>query len=281
MKKLLVILIILTLLFLIGLILLYVSNKFVNNSSDTKVSEKKALLKVGLVADSHNDNDLLAKALSQAKGMGVNFVIGLGDYSNVGTIDELKAAKEVFEKSGLSYYVTLGDRDQWASRNAVGEATGNFVFVFGGVDKTTEQSGVRFLIVNNADIYNGISADDWEILNRSLSGCRGPVASSPHPCFIFAHKTPYHPQSAHIMGEHSEQVKSQANRLIELIEEKQIDGFFSGDLHFFAKFNSPSGSVKMTTIGAVTRAPNPQGPRFGVLTVYEDYSWEVEDIEIR
>ena len=37
----------------------------------------------------------------------------------------------------------------------------------------------------------------------------------------------------------------------------------------------------MTTIGAVASERNFQGPRFGILTVYGDYSWEVENVEIR
>ena len=82
------------------------------------------------------------------------------------------------------------------------------------------------------------------------------------------------------MGEENEAVAGQANRLIKLIEERNVDGFFSGDLHFFARFNSPSG-VKITTIGAVDAERNSQGPRFATVTVYNDYSWDVSDVEIR
>ena len=83
------------------------------------------------------------------------------------------------------------------------------------------------------------------------------------------------------MGEQSAQVAKQAKEFLSILEDNNADGFFSGDLHFFAQFNSPSGNVKMTTIGAVNSARNFQGPRFAVVTVFDDYSWEVEDIEIR
>src|SRR4030043_1223906 len=105
-----------------------------------------------------------------------------------------------------------------------------------------------------------------------------------------AQKTPCHPESAHIMGEQSPEVAGQAKELIALIEKENIDGFFSGDLHFFAKFSTNGGStsggkstdgVKITTIGAISKDRNFQGPRFAVVTVLDDYSWEVEDIEIR
>jgi len=62
-------------------------------------------------------------------------------------------------------------------------------------------------------------------------------------------------------------------------------------MHFFAQFKTPKQAVKITTIGAVSGQRNFQGPRFGIVTVYDDYSWIVtvyddyswkaEDVEIR
>lgn len=261
-------------LILIAIVIGYFASHVLPRESAKVFVPQKAILKVAIVTDSHNDNDLLASALAQAKAKGVDFVIGLGDYTNIGTVDELKAAKNVFLSSGLSYKVTLGDHDEWSSRNAGEEATKNFTEVFGGIDEEVEQAGVRFLIVNNADIYKGIT--NWESVGQWVGRSVGQRLT-----FVFAHKTPYHPQSAHVMGEETPAVAVQAKQFMDLMEQRKIDGFFSGDLHFFAKFNSPNGSVKMTTIGAVTRSPNPQGPRYGIVTVYDDYSWDVEDIEIR
>ena len=47
-----------------------------------------------VVADSHNANDNLQKALDRAKEAGVDYVIGLGDYTQVGSIEELPTIKE-------------------------------------------------------------------------------------------------------------------------------------------------------------------------------------------
>ena len=238
---------------------------------------KTTILRFALVSDSENENDLLSKALNQAKGAGVNFVIGLGDFSSVGTLDQLKSAKEVFDKSGLTYYITPGDRDLWDSRNRGEEAITNFLQVFGHLSQPIyKEEGIQFVIINNSDIYTGIS--DAEISNFKFQISN---SSQYKLTLVFAHKTPFHPQSAHVMGENSQTVAEQASRLVELMETSSVDGFFSGDLHFFAQFNSPSGNVKMTTIGAVNSARNFQGPRFAVVTVFDDYSWEVEDTEIR
>lgn len=279
-------------------------------------SVKKPILRVALVADSHNENDLLAKALRQAQGKGINFVIGLGDYTNLGTIEELKAARAKFDESKLEYFVTAGDRDGWENREealrrsgvGVGDAgSSNFREVFGEASRFFDREGIRFVILDNSDIYKGISDEDWQMLQgltlqeapqgETLSGLKGLT-------FVFAHKTPFHPESKHVMGEDSEQVSRQARKLMNILEENGVDGFFSGDLHFFAQFKSPGQSVRITTVGAVSSERNFQGPRFSVLTVYDDYIsrspltrrssdisgsaelaadmvWEVEDVEIR
>ncbi|OGD92460.1 hypothetical protein A2697_02905 [Candidatus Curtissbacteria bacterium RIFCSPHIGHO2_01_FULL_41_44] len=338
--------------------------------------QKRPILRVALIADSHNENDLLEKALRQAQGMGINFVIGLGDYTNLGMIAELEAAKREFDKFGLQYFVIAGDRDGWESRNR-GDVD-NFGQVFGQSSQVFDRVGVSFVLLDNSDIYLGVSDEDWQILTDSLKNCAGPVSSflpafgearlrrptsarlrelsgvdrqslgelravgTPSRtttrtdfqriCFVFAHKTPFHPESKHVMGEDSPKVARQAQEFLKLLEgrrdketeetekregkeaeglleserplsamsssfetlngrpngrsrrperSRRVDGFFSGDLHFFAKYQSPNKSVKITTIGAIASDRNFQGPRFAILTVWDDYSWEVEDIEIR
>lgn len=261
-------------------------------------SPKKEILRVGLVADSHNENRLLERALFQAKSEKVDFVIGLGDYTNLGKIDELAAAKKVFDESGLSYYVIAGDRDGWESRERGDANTANFSQIFGSAQQTFSRSGVQFVLLDNSDLYKGISEEGWQILEETKSqrakGDKDSVSSGSSVTlpliFIFAHKTPFHPDSAHIMGAESPDVASQAKNFMDLMEGKKVedpersrrvDGFFSGDIHFFARFNSPSASVRITTIGAVASERNFQGPRFGILKVFEDYSWEVSDVEIK
>ncbi|MBI3283108.1 metallophosphoesterase [Candidatus Curtissbacteria bacterium] len=239
---------------------------------------EKEILRVALVADSHNENDLLAKALAEAKNRNADFVIGLGDYTNLGAVDELIAAKKVFDESGLEYYLVPGDRDGWESRQRGLGNVANFLQVFNLVSATKieKRSGIQFVLLNNSDIYKGISSEDWESLEKTTN-----VAKESRLTFVFAHKTPFHPDSSHVMGEDSPEVAGKAQDLLRLLEEKKVNGFFSGDLHFFAQFNSPGQSVKITTIGAVASERNFQGPRFSVLKVFDDYSWEVEDVEIK
>lgn len=258
--------------------------KQVKQDSGKSENYKKTILRFALVADSENDNEDLKKALDQAKGSGVNFVIGLGDWSTIGTKSDLTAAKNVFDASGLKYYLTPGDHDLWDSRNRGDDALFNYIDVFGEPNHSIEASGIKIDIVDNSDIYKGIDQKEWDGLLESL---RKPAKLH----FVFSHKTPFHPQSSHVMGSENEQVAIQAKKYIELLEENHVDGFFAGDLHFFARFSSTGGStsggnssangVRITTIGAMDRERNFQGPRYGVVTVYDDYSWDVSDVEIR
>ena len=241
----------------------------------------------------------MERALRQASGEGINLVIGLGDWSRVGTLEELTAAKKVFDQSKVPYYLTAGDHDLWDSRNRGKEPLSNFEQVFGKASQEIEREGIQIVIVDNSDIYKGISQEGWEILKgikgtKSTTGITGSnndqaldtlgthdSRDTPRLAFVFAHKTPFHPDSEHVMGEDSEEVSRQARNLIDLLGQKKIDGFFSGDLHFFAQFKDPSGLVKMTTVGAVARERNFQGPRFAIVTVFNDYSWDIRDVEIR
>jgi len=284
------------------------SNNFWENKDSEKGQPliKKPILRFALVSDSEGENELLAKALEQAKGKGVNFIVGLGDWSTVGTLDQLADTKKVFDNSKLEYFVTAGDHDLWASRERQEDSLTNFRQVFGESSTMIERENVLFVILDNSDIYKGISNEDWEIFSKSVSQwIRKPenqktsgsesespdhwntnsptyrITDTPKLTFVFAHKTPFHPESKHVMGEGSRQVAKQAQNLLALLENSKVDGFFSGDLHFFAQFKSSDEAVKITTIGAVASERNFQGPRFAIVTVWEDYSWEVEDVEIR
>ena len=235
---------------------------------------KRLVLKFAIVSDSGGENDLLTKALPQAQGKGINFVIGLGDWTTVGTLEQLSVAKQVFDDSKLEYYVTAGDHDLWASRNQDNDPLSNFNQTFGKASHLLEKDRIQIVILDNSDIYKGIPSESWELLFESLK-------KDVKLRFVMAHKTPFHPDSAHIMGQDAQNVRAQAENLLAVLEEGQISGFFSGDMHFFAQFKTPKQAVKITTIGAVASQKNFQGPRFGIVTVYDDYSWKAEDVEIR
>ena len=217
---------------------------FEKNKDQESEKIKRPILRFAIVSDSQGENDLLKKALRQAQGKGINFVIGLGDWSTVGTQEQLSVAKQVFNESKLEYYMTAGDHDLWDSRNRNEDPLTNFSKTFGTASHLIERNGVQIVILDNSDIYKGIPSQSWQLLFEALE-------KDTKLRFVMAHKTPFHPDSAHIMGQDAPNVKAHAENLLAILEEGQISGFFSADMHFFAQFKTPKQAVKITTIGAV------------------------------
>lgn len=245
-----------------------------NNLATTKI--EAPLFHFAVVADSHNDNKNLEKALIQARYRGAKFVIGLGDYTEVGSVEELQAAKSIFDASGIPYYLTIGDHDMWASRNERKLSTTFYNQVFGTAYQSFGDSGVRFILINNADNYLGIDSLQWKWLEEELQTNR----QSYLQVFAFMQEPIYHPSSDHIMGKVNKNVSDQATSLVQLFDAAEIGEVFAGDAHFHTRYIEPTTGLKMTVAGAVVAERNAQQPRFLLVDVYSDGSYNIEDVEI-
>lgn len=253
-------------------------NQAGNYTVNTVLSIKEPLsFKFALVADSHSDNINLKKALERSKELGVKFVVGLGDYSNVGTKDELAAAKEVFERSGLPYYTTVGDHDLWDSRNRGLNPLQNFSEILGPAYQSFGVMGVRFLMLYDSDNDVGIDSIQWEWLESALAEV---AADKPKLFFILTHKPLFHPSSDHFMGKGNQVVSSQAQNLMNILKNAGVNEIFAGDTHFYTRYEESQTGLKMTTLGALTSERNAQTPRFAIVDVYQDGSYNVQDLEV-
>ncbi len=233
-----------------------------------------------LIADSHNDSANLQKAIAQAKLKfpDLAFIIGLGDYTIVGTIDELKSAKSQFDLAGFRYFLVPGDHDLWDSRDKKREAVANFKEVFGPNFQSFNYEGYIFLLLDNSDNYLGFSQGQLDWINTELEkgkneGVKGIFAFIPSPL--------YHPSSDRYMGKSEASLKQQAQAMILQLKSAGVKKVFAGDIHYFSEYEEPITKLSMTTVGAIATERNPQAPRYAVVTVYEDGSSRVEDIEIK
>ncbi len=253
-------------------------------STVDKDADKKIVFSYVLVADSHNENDYLKKALAQAKGdLGdkLQFVIGLGDYTEVGTLIELKDAKKVFDQNGIRYFVTSGDHDLWDGRDkqSLSSAISNYESVFGPPYQMFTHENVVFLILYNSDNYLGLGTQQREWLDRQLGVIKTQYQGK--LVFVFLHEPLYHLSSNRIMGKVKDELKTEAKELIIQLKEAGVKEVFAGDIHFFTKYQEPNTGLNMTTVGAVTSSRNAQSPRFAVVHVYDDGTYSVEDVEIK
>lgn len=252
-------------------------SRVVSNSPTPAAPQGNFLFRFAVVSDSHNDNLYLSKALNMAKNADAKFVIGLGDYSDVGTVDELKQTKETFASGGLPYYSTAGDHDLWDSRNQKLSADLNYTKVFGPTYSSFGFDEVRFLIIYNADNYKGIDAIQRQWIEEELQR----VAPTAKATFVFGAIPLYHPSSDHVMGKTEASLKGQADDLLSLFDKYHVKAIFAGDTHFYSSYLEPRYSIPMYSIGAVTSNRNPQAPRFVLVDVYDSGDYSVSDTEIK
>lgn len=249
-----------------------------NLTSRTSHPTSKSAFNFLMVADSHNDNVNLKKALAQAKGENPKFIIGLGDYSDVGTLSELREAKKEFDKSGLRYFLVVGDHDLWDSRNKSLSPNANFREVFGPTYQSFTYDNFRFILVYNSDNYIGMDQQQLDWLSSELDKAKKDQTKA---VYVFAHEPLFHPSSDHVMGRVEPKLKQQAKNLIHQLKDAQVKLVFYGDIHYFSQFSEPETNLPMVTVGAITSDRNPQAPRFAAAHVMEDGNIEVEDIEIK
>ena len=249
------------------------------NSEEEKkrvIDEKAIEFKFMLVADAHNDNVNLKQALTQTP---TDFVIGLGDYTDVGSVDELKAAKAVFDSVGLRYYLTPGDHDLWDSRNKQSLPSTNFGAVFGPSYQSFFYKNTRFLLLNNSDNYTGFGEAQLNWL-KDESG-RIKQENNSNLILAFMHEPLYHPSSTRIMGKVTDGLRVEAQNVAMMLRDLGVAEAFFGEIHYFTRYTDPDSGLPMTTVGALTGERNAQSPRYVVVSVFDDGTYEVEDVEVR
>lgn len=251
-----------------------------DGQSDAKEPDKRPSFRFLVLGDSHNDNINLAKAIMQATSSypDLKFLVGLGDYTEVGTVGELKAAKKVFDSGSLRYFLIPGDHDLWDCRNRSLPPTDCFEEVFGSSYQSFTFENFKFLMLDNSDNYKGFDDAQSEWISNELEKTR---QEGNKGIFVFLHKPLYHPSSDHVMGAVEKSLKTQAGGLIFQLKEFNVTEVFAADTHYSSRYQEPTTDLTMNTVGAVTLERNPQIPRFAVVTVFEDGSLKVEDIEIK
>lgn len=254
-------------------------NKNVIPQDSSKPVSRNLLFKFALVADSHNENNYLKQALKQAKESKVALVIGLGDYTEVGTIKELQDAKNAFDEAGIRYFVTAGDHDLWDSRDKQKSAVDNFNQVFGPTFQAFSYEGVKFLVLDNSDNYGGLSEDQLKWLKFELDKAKKEQGLK--LILAFLHEPLYHPSSTRVMGKVEIKLVDQAKEIAQILKNGGVKGVFGGDIHYFSQYSDPASGLSMTTVGAVASQRNAQLPRFAIVSVFDDGSYTVEDMEIK
>lgn len=221
-----------------------------------------------VVSDTHSDSEQTKRALQQIKARGLKYVVHTGDWTKVGTREELLEQKELFDNSGLSYWGVMGDHDRWESREV------NFESVMGRTYEAFNKDGVTHILLDDSDLNNGLGNEQLDWLDLLLKRTQG------EPKIIYMHLPPYHPSSDRTLaskGGSSAEKEQEAERFLSLIKDQNVLAIFSGDHHLSASYTEPTTSVKIFISGAVTSERNLQSPRWTLVEVHENGFVSVSD----
>lgn len=245
--------------------------------TETK-NDSPVLFAILLVSDSHSENNYLKKAITQGlqKEPKIKDIIGLGDYTKVGTIDELRGAKGVLDEAGVRYFLVPGDHDLWDARDKGQVPTANFREVFGLSYQTFIENGVQSVLINNADNYLGLGEEQLKWVTATLEKAK--ANPEVNTILVFAQTPFYHPSSDRVMGKVEPNLKQEAKNLVRTFKDYGVKQVFYGDIHFFGSYIEPETGIKMTTVGALATQRNTQAPNYAILRIHEDGTVSVEDI---
>jgi hypothetical protein len=246
------------------------------------------LFNVAVMSDIHEDTQNLEKALNLAKNKGVKKVFILGDITNYGDVINLNKVKSVLDKSGLEYFVLPGDHDL-----AQSVSTANFTKVFGIENQVVTVEGFKFLLFDNSFNFTKIGVPQISWLQNNIIGTDFVLLAQPlytkelTPFFekIYMGSSSTDPETEALKLK-QEEVRDQGVSLLNLIRsENNVKAIFAGEHHKSSKLvDSNRSSLEHYVVGAVSSTINEypqniiQTPRFSLLSVFKDRTYQVEDI---
>ncbi len=165
--------------------------KEAEDGSKEALGNQKTVLTIGLIADSEGDNESLEKALDGLNDRNVDAVFFLGDLTQYGNLDSLRAVKDILNRSELKVLIIPGDHDLAASADD-GDLSGrrNFREVFGDNIHLYESRGHNFMLFDNSPNFSKISEEDLAWFENNL----------PETDFVILSQPLYHPTNQRVMG---------------------------------------------------------------------------------
>jgi len=252
--------------------------KEAEDGSREALGSQKTTLTIGLIADSEGDNESLEKALDGLNDRNVDAVFFLGDLTQYGSLDLLRAVKDILNRFELKVLIIPGDHDLAASADD-GDLSGrrNFREVFGDNIHLYESRGHNFMLFDNSPNFSKISEEDLAWFENNL----------PETDFVILSQPLYHPTNQRVMGMFDgdvvSTVRAQAEEMLTKIRESNVKAIIAADQHFFSKNTDPErADLLHIVVGALISNKgsfrNPQSSRYAILKIYENGNYKVEEI---
>lgn len=110
---------------------------------DQLSAQKDGLIRIGLIADSHQNYSDLERVVAELNRQDLDFVVHLGDFTNIGVSSEFDAFARLIAPLRHPLLVVIGNHD------AVGAGPQLFEKLFGPFNQSVDFAGRRFLLYNS------------------------------------------------------------------------------------------------------------------------------------
>lgn len=208
-------------------------------------------IRVGVLTDTHSDYEDFEKAVKILNARhDIDFIVLVGDFTNIGMIWEYDRAWEIMAKLRHPLVSLLGNHD------AVGFGADIYADMFGADNFTFSFKGVRFVAWNNAKLERGLKAHDFPALERMLA-----MPTKDARTIVISHIPPTEPEKQIYTSGEKEAFHA-------LLEKNRVVLSLHGHRH-------SHGWQKVGGVDYVT-AERVRGVNYGILTLKEAgfrYEW--------
>lgn len=224
-----------------------------------------------LLSDIEDDNNLIIElclaGVDEHTSQFSKLMI-LGDLTSLGVYDSLVRLKTELMKCPIGFYVIPGDRDIYTANG-----TQYFNEIFDRDYYYVDE--YKFLFINNADEYSGISDEQFDFIKANIDSAD----------FVFLHNPIYYSQNLFDsffkkgMGQYDDEVEEQRKKLLQIIRDSNVKAVFAGDRHFYSEqVDDQKDTLTHYVIGSANKNRSIGQASYAIFTIYQDGSFAVKNI---
>lgn len=181
-----------------------------------------------VVGDNEGDNPDYRDLIQQiAADPGVQFLLHVGDTTNLGGKAELQALQALHTELGLTIpvYAVPGNHDIKADTQQAA-----FQDTFGAIPRSVDVGNVHLILLDNADRKNGFPEAELAWLEKDLAD--SPTRQRADSLTILAYHRPFAYPLAELFGDDETKTSRQSNeRFLAILAKYPVQHVFTGHIH--------------------------------------------------
>ncbi|MBX3039362.1 MAG: metallophosphoesterase [Bdellovibrionaceae bacterium] len=198
---------------------------------------KTGLIRIGLLADSHQNYKGLEEAIDRLNTQNLDFVIHLGDFTNIGLNVEFDAFVRTMGQLRHPYVVLIGNHD------AIGAGIPMYRKIFGEFNTSFSYAGRKIVL------YNSNSLEFQKVEGFDPQWAAQELASATEPTYLFQHVN--YDNKTHFTDAESADFEAM------MLAAPDLRFALNGHLHAGTQRNL--GSIRLATI------PRSEGGQYAIL----------------